>query len=100
MGDTRINWHAQTNQHPVISQAMYRLKAGRIEQIGTSWIKHGFFATSGTVCSGLAGCDGDFTGMHLGVGCSDTYSANLNGQQSNMSPRSILNVHSGDFAFP
>ena len=36
----------------------------------------------------------------LGVGCSDTYSAGLNGWQILMGPRSQVNPTTGDFPYP
>jgi len=100
VGDTASDWIADTNRHPVISQSMFRLKEGRFEQIGLSWLKHGFFATSGTFCTGGLPCNGDPSGTHLGAGCSDVYSAFLNGQQGNMSPRGIMDPYTGYFDFP
>ena len=100
VGDVWANWISFTNDHPVIAQHMYRLKNGRFEQIGMSWLKHGFFALSGSLCSGIGGCQGDFSGRHLGVGCSDPYSASLNGQAGNLGPRSDVNAHTGEFPYP
>ena len=54
IGTCWLNWISNTNEHPIIGQGMYRLKDGRYEQIGQSWLKHGFFALSGDVCS--TGC--------------------------------------------
>lgn len=100
IGGTPLNWFANTNQHPVIVQNMFRLKDGRFEQIGQGWLKHGFFALSHTDCSGPGGCTGDPTGEHLGVGCSDPYSASLNGEQANLGPRSQVNPHTGGYPYP
>ena len=46
IGDERASWISYTDEHPVISQSVYRLKDGRFEQIGMSWVKHGFYAVS------------------------------------------------------
>lgn len=97
LGNQRANWIADTNQHPVIIQNMYRLRDGRFQQIGMSWVKHGFFVVAEDYCGQCA----DITdGSTLGVGCADTYTAGLNGAQSNMSPRSTVNAHTGYFAYP
>lgn len=100
IGDVWLNWFSNTNQHPVIGQNMFRLKDGKFEQIGQGWLKHGFFALSETLCSGPGGCSGDPSGQHLGVGCSDPYSADLNGQQSNLGPRSQVNPFTGNYPYP
>ncbi len=97
IGDQRLDWHANSNRHPVIAQNMFRLKNGRFEQIGMSWLKHGFFATSQSLCEV---CQDPTDGTQLGVGCSDPYTAHLNGIQSNLSPRSTINPHTGDFPYP
>ncbi|UCE61031.1 MAG: hypothetical protein JSU63_04615 [Phycisphaerales bacterium] len=101
-GNARANWFPTTNQHPLIAQNAYRLKDNRFEQIGMSWPKHGFYAVAEDFCN--LGCedvsDVDPPGTQLGINCSDPYSATLNGQQNNMSPRSTANPHTGYFPFP
>ena len=100
IGSAPLNWFSETNQHPVIGQNVFRLKDGKYEQIGQGWLKHGFFALSETLCSGPGGCVGDPDGDHLGVGCSDPYSASLNGTQGNLGPRSQVNPFTGAYPYP
>ncbi len=99
IGTAPLNWFFNINQHPVIGQNMYRYRGGQFEQIGMSWLKHGFFALSENLCSG-GQCNGDPSGEHLGPGCSDPYSAGLNGQQGNLGPRSEVNALTGAYPFP
>lgn len=52
IGTEVLLWQANTVWHPVIPQNMYRLKDDRFEQIGMSWLKHGFCAIKPTsACS-------------------------------------------------
>ena len=97
VGDRRASWVAHTNQHPLIFSGIYRLDDGRFEQIGLSWVKHGFYAVSQSLCGP---CLDPTNGSQLGVGCSDPYSAWLNGVQGNMSRRSDANPHTGYFPYP
>ena len=97
IGDAPLQWFSNTNKHPVIAQNMYRLKGGRFEQIGLSWLKHGFFALSENRC--FSDCQ-PTNGTYLGVHCSDPYSAWLNGQQSNLGPRYQVNASTGLFFYP
>jgi len=101
IGDTWLNWIANTNQHPVIASNLYKYKvvdgAGRIEQIGMSWLKHGFYALSDNLC--CTGCQST-DGTHLGVHCSDPYSAPRNGTQAGLGPRWEVNAATGVFAYP
>ena len=97
IGDKRANWIAATNQHPVIAQNVFRLKEDRFEQIGMAWMKHGFFALSNSLCDP---CEDPTNGTQLGVNCSDPYSAVLNADQNNMSPKSQLNPSTGEFPYP
>ncbi len=91
------NWGAAANQHPVIAQNIYRLKDGQFEQLGASWLKHGFCAADSTVCGS---CQSQGSCDWLGVGCSDTYWDTLNGSQSDLGPRSEVNPVTGFFNMP
>lgn len=97
IGDTPAQWQGQTNQHPVIAQNFYRLKNGRFEQIGMSWLKHGFAALADSDCMP---CQNPNNDQLLGVGCSDPYNSGLNGSQDLLGPRSQVNAATGSFPFP
>lgn len=112
------------NQHPVIGGQMYRLFNGRFEQLGSSWLKHGFCAadncSSGNSSGGLTGCaniraaPSGMTGNCQtdfgapGGGCdwlgygraTDTYSSGLNGGQTYLGPRSEVNPWTGYYPYP
>jgi len=100
VGTTNLLWIAGNNQHPVIGGNLYRYRvvsgAGRFEQIGLSWLKHGFFALSNTLC--CTGCQGT-DGTTLGVNCADPYTADRNGSQSGLGPRWQVNANTGAFTF-
>ncbi len=99
VGDTTLFWLANNNLHPVIAQNFFRLNNGRFEQLSQSWLKHGFFALQLNACG--CGCiSAGGSGTALGVGCSDPYSSNLNGQQSNLGPKFQVDAHTGVFAYP
>ncbi len=103
VGDEDLLWIAGTNEHPVIGQNMYRLKDDRMEQVGMSWLKHGFLALALDLCDN---CQDPGTGSLLGVGCSDPYGSGLNGDQdgfngvAGLGPRFEVNADTGDYAFP
>jgi len=97
VGTDRVNWIAMTNEHPVVAQSVHRLMDNRFEQIGLSWAWHEFYALSQSHCSP---CFDPTSGQQLGVGCSSPSSATCNGIQTNMSPRSTINAHTGFFDFP
>jgi hypothetical protein len=108
IGDQPLQWDQDTNLHPVIGQNLYRLKDGRFEQVGMSWLKHGFAALTLNLC---CTCQNPGTSQLLGVGCSDPYGASLNGDQDGfpcgggltcggLGPRSEVNAATGLFAFP
>jgi hypothetical protein len=98
IGNCWLNWIASTPEHPVIGQNMFRLKSGRFEHIGQSWLKHGFTALQGNVCS--SSCESAPDGTHLGVNCSDPYSSGLNGQQNRLGPKFEVNASSGVYPYP
>jgi hypothetical protein len=96
IGTARLDWIASTPVHPVIAQNLYRVRDGRIEQLGMSWLKHGFVVAAGSTCGNCL----DPNPNYLGVNCSDPYSAGLNGNWGRLGPRSEVNASSGDFTFP
>ena len=96
-GTCWLNWIASTNDHPTITQNMYRLKNSRFEQIGQSWVKNGFTALQQSLCGT---CVSSGSGSYLGVGCSDPYSASLNGSWTYLSSKAEVNPVTGDFPYP
>jgi hypothetical protein len=101
-GNAPLQWKAlPSNQHPVISLNLYRLMDGRIEQIGKSWVKHGFLAVNSNDCAGIPGvplsCTPGNAGDQLRSGCSDTYGAELNADPAQLGPRSKINPVTGKF---
>ncbi len=107
IGDTVLLWDANNSPagltHPVIAQNMYRYKDGRIEQIGMSWLKHGFSALTQNLC---CTCQNPGNGQRLGIGCSDPYGASLNGSQAGfgtsggLGPRFEIDAAAGTYVFP
>ena len=101
-GDQPLDWFQLPNtDHPVIPQNLYRMAGGtdnteRFEQIGQSWLKHAFFALEDTVCS-TCNTNNCQTGSHLCPGCSDPYSAGLNGDQDQIGSRAWVNPFTGNF---
>jgi hypothetical protein len=102
-GDQPLDWLQLPNtDHPVIPQNLYRMSGGadnieRFEQIGQSWLKHAFFALEDNACSFGCNTSGCATGSHLCPGCSDPYSANLNGDQNQIGSRAWVNPFTGSF---
>ncbi len=117
IGSVPVNWCDDNNcvsdiggteKHPVIGQNMYRLRDGRFEQIGMSWLKHGFLSTNSfdSDCLGNNGSgtpttcvSPPFGSDQLGVGCTDFYSSGLNGNRP-LGRRSEVNPTTGLFPFP
>jgi hypothetical protein len=99
-GDAPVQWTASNNLHPVIAQNMYRVRGGRFEQIGQSWLKHGFLSVNGNSCGTCVQPPGG--GSQLGVNCSDPYGWSLNGSQGtdDLGPRQHVNATTGLFIFP
>jgi hypothetical protein len=101
-GDQPVDWFQLPNtDHPVVPQNLYRMSVGtfnndRFEQIGHSWMKHTFFALEDTVC-GACDTNNCQTGTHLCPGCSDPYTAGLNGDQDQIGSRAWVNPFTGSF---
>ena len=102
-GDQPVDWFQLPNtDHPVVPQNLYRLSGGpnnneRFEQIGQSWLKHTFFALEDDACGFGCNTGGCGTGSHLCPGCSDPYSAGLNGDQNQIGSRAWVNPFTGSF---
>jgi len=104
IGNVNLQWQSENPNHPVIPQNMYRMKtvngSVRFEQIGMSWMKHGFTALTQNLC---CPCNGQ-GGSVLGQGCSDPYTSGRNGTQvttvGGCGPRFQTNPHTGAFTFP
>jgi len=95
IGDTAIDWRSSPdNRHPYISQNMYRVKDGRIQQIGLGWGRHGFAALQQILCSTCAPHT-DHTA--LGIGCASPYTASFNGETQSLGARSEVNAATGVF---
>jgi hypothetical protein len=94
LGNIVAPWYGGTNHVPVIGQNVYRYKDGRFEQIGLSWLKHSFCAVSEPGCGSCqsTGCN------TLGIGCADTYWADLNANID--APRSEINATTGEYIYP
>jgi len=105
IGDKDLRWVSGTSEHPVIAQNLYRWREdaegrARFEQVGMSWLKHGFTALAiNEYCGSCTFEPGHSSGSWLGQGCSDPYSASLNGNQSRLGPRSEVDAFSGAFPY-
>jgi len=104
IGTQQLQWIPNPNSnHPVIPQNMFRIKNGVIEQIGMSYVKHGFCALQQNLC-GTCQPAGSGCPTVLGIGCSDPYTASLNGDQGDLKSRGPINpatgVFSGTYADP
>jgi hypothetical protein len=93
IGNQQLIWN--NNGTPGLAMNAYRLHDGRLMQIGMSWVKHACCAADQQGPCGT--CQNSSTPSRLGVGCLDVYSANYNGGQSRLGPRSGINAYSGAF---
>ncbi|MAY75481.1 MAG: hypothetical protein CMJ31_12360 [Phycisphaerae bacterium] len=98
VGTAELDWISNSNRHPVIGQNIFRIIDGRIEQLGQSYLKHGFFALQGNLCGACT--PSSVGGQALGVGCSDPYGSGLNGSQGGLGPKSDIDPSTGFFAWP
>jgi hypothetical protein len=102
-GNQPVDWFQLPNtDHPVVPQNLYRMSGGadnteRFEQVGQSWLKHTFFALEDDDCDLGCNTNGCATGSHLCPGCSDPYSAGLNGDQDQIGSRAWVNPFTGNF---
>lgn len=98
IGDEPIGWFAMSDDAPVITSNLYRLRNNQFEQIGMSWMKYGFSLAGGNLCSAPAPCVPMGAGL-FPPGCSDVYSISTNAFQGNLAPRNIVNPTTGVFTY-
>jgi len=93
VGTVNVPWNApMQTTHPVIALNVYRVLNGKFEQIGWSWLKHGFLSTNSNGCGS---CQHPGTGSLLGLNCSDTYGTGNNGDRTYLGPRDEVNPFTG-----
>ena len=99
-GSVEVSWLATNNHHPVQGTQLYRLKNGRFEQIGLAWAMHEYFALAFDECD--LGCitPDPYTGLTLGIGCSNPDNATIDGKQTRLGPRGHINAYTGHFPYP
>lgn len=96
-GNVRVRWQAFPSvDHPVMTVNFYRLKDDRLEQLGYSWVKHGFGAAQQNGC--LLGCTPGCPFQALCTGCSDPYTSNQIAEQFSVTGRNWINPFTGAFA--
>ncbi len=96
IGSADADWNVNTPGHPLIHQSIFRLKNGRFEQLGQSWLKHTF----GTIDNGICGTCNGHLGQILGIGCSDPYSASQAGDRNLLGPKWEVNATTGVYPYP
>ena len=97
-GDVAMDWHRVPDpRHPFLVFNMYRLMNDRIEQIGASWVKHGYSASQSGGCG--ARCQAAEGNQNLGPGCADVYGTSANSRQSTFGPRTDIDPWTGLFEF-
>jgi len=101
VGTADLMWFQNPDpRHPFIVSNLYRLEDDRFQQIGQSWIKHGFFALDSEQCGTPCTYEpGHGVGAWLGVGCTDTYTSSLNASQSGLGPRYEVDPWTGAYRY-
>jgi hypothetical protein len=100
-GSIKVPWKAagsgtMEEDHPFLAFLLAREKDGRFEQISDrSFVKHAFFAQSNSYCDPCQG--GSPLGVFLGIGCSDTYTADNNGMQYWLAPAGEIDPWLGEW---
>ncbi len=97
IGNSEAAWINGTNENPLISQTLYRLVDGQIQQIGIGFAHYTTPPLSGNAC-GLGCTPAGFNA--LGAGCSTTSSSTIHGLQSTLGPRTEINPFTGDYPYP
>ncbi len=102
MGTVKLNWLGGSPDTALVRGNFHRYQvvdgAGRFEQIGLSWLKNGFYpAPTTTHCACTPEPPGVFA---LGPGCTDTYNATYNANQTYAYPNFEVSAATGLFPVP
>ncbi len=84
--------------HPIFAQNLYRLRNGRIEQIGLSWAFHEFCPLQESNCATCIPVQSPCAA--LGPGCSSFDTSNLAGSTLALGPRSEVDAAAGTYVYP
>lgn len=97
-GTVTVPWESPMDpDHPFITFLFARDDGERMVQISDrSWVKHGFFAITGSFCTPCQGGD-PFGGTFLGLGCSDTYDNNNNANNFYLGPPDEIDPWLGEW---
>ncbi|MFT3684663.1 MAG: GC-type dockerin domain-anchored protein [Phycisphaerales bacterium] len=96
-GTQTLAWRPGSSRHPVIAQNMYRSLNGRLDNLGVSWLKHGFASENATRYGPCVTPFGD--GYTLGTNCSDAYTSSQNGDRDSLGPRWDVNPMTGTYTW-
>lgn len=99
-GDEILPLSNLDNQHYILKQGMFRLRGGRFEQIGTSWVKHIFPASNEPGTCGLECLQPNVSGYELRPGCTDANSAGINGDRVYTTRSAQVNPFTATFPWP
>jgi hypothetical protein len=101
VGNAPIPYLASAPSHPLMASGLFRYSnpgnASRFEQIGQGWLVNGVCALQANAVCGT--CPGGGCEV-LNAGCSTSDTASFNGSQNNLSPRWLVNPHTGSSPFP
>jgi hypothetical protein len=93
-----LDWFANPDpRHPMLVFNLFRLENDRMQQIGQSWVKHGFGAAQADICA--IGCSPHENNRRLGTGCADIYGRNTNVDRHNIGSRREIDPWTGAFTF-
>ena len=106
LDNTPVSFNASNpSEHPAITQNLFRLTGGRLEQIGVSWVFHPPNVANFEECSNDEACtappntDPDYF-AYLYKGCSQSLSGTFVAAQSRLGPRSEIDPTTGVGPFP
>lgn len=98
IGDEWAIYLANTNQHPLLHQNLYRIKDGQFQQVGQSWLLHTWCAADFFDC--LEGSEPNGACNYAAIGMTNVLSTGLMASQTDLGPRSDVDPSSGFYPYP